>query len=412
MSKNNQNLNEIIFFTTFNKPGYELYGKDWVKSFEVIANENKNVKAIIFYEDFTPKEHHPSIKWMNYKQTFTFHTKWKEDFLKISNHHSYIKEMTVKFSHKSFVIQYMLKSETNKYLIWLDGDVIFKKATYINFPFSILKNTFMACQLEKAQFHIESGILIFDSRKKEEIKIFNDIFEKEYKIENLLKYKEPYDGFVLYKSLILSNLNFIDLNIKYGFKEKQADPSTTFLNPELSNRFTHNIGYVGKATYKEWDRLKNHFEVPIHLTRIGLVSGGFDPIHSGHIEYLKDAKEKVGATLCVALNSDEWLKRKKGNFFMTFEERKKIIESIKYVDFVIEFDDSDNTALNAIEKIEKIYPHAMIVFMNGGDRTKENIPEMKTKVKNVRFIFGVGGLNKKNSSTLILKNWEDWIKNK
>mgnify|MGYP001344437577 FL=1 len=138
--------------------------------------------------------------------------------------------------------------------------------------------------------------------------------------------------------------------------------------------------------------------------KIVIVSGGFDPIHSGHIEYFKDASNH-GDKIIVALNSDDWLKNKKGKFFMPFDERKAIIESISYVDKVIDFDDDkEGSCINALEKIKKIYPHDEIYFANGGDRDYENIPEMS--VEGINFIFGVGGKNKKNSSSWILNNWQ------
>jgi len=138
--------------------------------------------------------------------------------------------------------------------------------------------------------------------------------------------------------------------------------------------------------------------------KIIVVSGGFDPIHSGHIEYFKSAKS-IGDKLIVALNSNSWLEKKKGKFFMPFDERKSIIESIKYVDEVIGFDDDKKgSCINALEKIKKFYPNDKIFFANGGDRNKENIPEMI--VSDVNFIFSVGGDNKKNSSSWILNKWQ------
>ena len=138
--------------------------------------------------------------------------------------------------------------------------------------------------------------------------------------------------------------------------------------------------------------------------KVVVVSGGFDPLHSGHISYFKDAKSH-GDKLIVALNSDDWLVKKKGKFFMTFSERKLIIENLKYVDLVIDFkDDEIGSCIHALEKVKDIYEQDEIYFANGGDRDKKNIPEMS--VKGINFIFSVGGDEKKNSSSWILKEWQ------
>jgi cytidyltransferase-like protein len=134
-----------------------------------------------------------------------------------------------------------------------------------------------------------------------------------------------------------------------------------------------------------------------------LVTGGFDPLHSGHIEYFKAAKA-LGFLLIVGINSDDWLTRKKGQPFMPAQERKVLIENLYQVHKVIEFDDSDDTAIDAINQVKKLYPKANIVFANGGDRTKDNIPEMI--FDDVEFVFGVGGINKLNSSSWILREWK------
>jgi cytidyltransferase-like protein len=139
------------------------------------------------------------------------------------------------------------------------------------------------------------------------------------------------------------------------------------------------------------------------MRKIVLVTGGFDPIHSGHIEYLKSAK-KLGDILIVGVNSDDWLTRKKGRPFMPITERTTLIENLKMVNHVILFNDNDNTAIEAIKNVKALYPHDTVVFANGGDRTKENIPEMV--VEDVEFVFGVGGENKVNSSSWILEDWK------
>ena len=138
--------------------------------------------------------------------------------------------------------------------------------------------------------------------------------------------------------------------------------------------------------------------------KISVVSGGFDPIHSGHINYISAAK-KMGDLLIVMLNSDEWLKDKKGKPFMPFSERKQILENIKDVDKVIGFkDDQVGSCINGLEIIKSEYPNDTIIFCNGGDRKKDNIPEMQ--VQGIKFEFGVGGNNKDNSSSWILKDWK------
>ena len=137
--------------------------------------------------------------------------------------------------------------------------------------------------------------------------------------------------------------------------------------------------------------------------KIVLVTGGFDPIHSGHIAYFKAAKT-LGDRLVVGLNSDEWLARKKGKPFMPLQERLAIVGNLAVVDEVVTYNDTDGSSSDAIRLIRSQYPDAEIVFANGGDRTKENIPEMV--FDDVEFVFGVGGEDKKNSSSWILEDWK------
>lgn len=137
--------------------------------------------------------------------------------------------------------------------------------------------------------------------------------------------------------------------------------------------------------------------------KIVLVTGGFDPIHSGHISYFNAAK-KLGDKLVVGLNSDAWLRRKKGQEFMPWNERAAIVENLKMVDLVISFNDDDGSAIDAIHQTIAMHPNDEIIFANGGDRTAVNIPEMA--VKGVVFKFGVGGEDKMNSSSWILQEWK------
>ena len=141
------------------------------------------------------------------------------------------------------------------------------------------------------------------------------------------------------------------------------------------------------------------------METVVLVTGGFDPIHSGHIEYFKAARA-LGDRLIVGLNSDSWLKRKKGRAFMPITERSSIVQDLKPVDGVVLFDDNDGSAIEAIKNVRDLFPTAKIIFANGGDRTAGNIPEMSFRDDNLIFKFGVGGENKLNSSSWILEEWK------
>jgi D-beta-D-heptose 7-phosphate kinase/D-beta-D-heptose 1-phosphate adenosyltransferase len=145
--------------------------------------------------------------------------------------------------------------------------------------------------------------------------------------------------------------------------------------------------------------------------KIVVVSGGFDPIHSGHLAMLREASG-MGDKLIVGVNSDEWLTRKKGKPFMNIRERKAILQSIRWVDEVWEFDDSDGTACELLEHVrthhQQILPilsNFSIWCANGGDRNESNNAEIR--VPNINFVYGVGGSNKMNSSSWILRNWNE-----
>ena len=150
-----------------------------------------------------------------------------------------------------------------------------------------------------------------------------------------------------------------------------------------------------------------------------VLSGGFDPVHKGHLRMFRSAAN-LGHQVIVGLNSDEWLERKKGKPFMKFEERKEILEGFKYVNQVLPFDDDDNTASDLIRRVHTIYGskehehsyadigHAgmldyyKIYFANGGDRTSKNVPEMGICRKlDVTMLWNIGGGKIQSSSWLI-----------
>jgi len=141
------------------------------------------------------------------------------------------------------------------------------------------------------------------------------------------------------------------------------------------------------------------------MNKVVLVTGGFDPLHRGHINYIHSARQ-LGDMLIVGVNSDAWLTRKKGQPFMPHSDRIPIIQNLKDVEHTFLFNDNDDTAIEAINNAKMLYPNSQIIFANGGDRTSGNIPELE-HFKNdpaVKFEFGVGG-DKENSSSWILKDW-------
>ena len=137
--------------------------------------------------------------------------------------------------------------------------------------------------------------------------------------------------------------------------------------------------------------------------KIILVSGGFDPPHVGHIRMFKEAAE--WGDLIVAINSDDWLIRKKGYVFMPWEERAELIESLKFVSSVVPFEDADNTACDAILMVE---PDA---FANGGDRKLRNTPETDLcEELGIQMLWGIGGKNKPQSSSWLVNSIIEKVK--
>jgi D-beta-D-heptose 7-phosphate kinase/D-beta-D-heptose 1-phosphate adenosyltransferase len=126
------------------------------------------------------------------------------------------------------------------------------------------------------------------------------------------------------------------------------------------------------------------------------VSGGFDPIHKGHVQMIREAAEY--GNVIVFLNSDDWLERKKGYKFMSFEERAYIVGSIKGVVVVSAVDDSDNTVCAGLKRFRPDY------FANGGDRKQDNTPEMDVCERlGIQMLWNIGGGKIQSSSDLVNK---------
>jgi D-beta-D-heptose 7-phosphate kinase/D-beta-D-heptose 1-phosphate adenosyltransferase len=138
-----------------------------------------------------------------------------------------------------------------------------------------------------------------------------------------------------------------------------------------------------------------------------LVSGGFDPVHIGHIRLFKEAKA-LGDYLIVLANNDNWLKKKKGFVFMNENERKAVLEAIRWVDEVVITEHPENpTDMSICAELKKIKPD---VFANGGDRNKADAdtassslnPEQKLcQELNIEMAFNIGGEKAQSSSELV-----------
>ena len=142
------------------------------------------------------------------------------------------------------------------------------------------------------------------------------------------------------------------------------------------------------------------------MKTVVVISGGFDPIHAGHIALIKSARE-LGDRLIVGVNSDTWLTRKKGAAFMPWYHRAEVVRNLRQVDEVMSWEDHDNSAIGLLERVKREFPNDQIIFANGGDRTAVNIPEMS--VTDVVFKFGIGGEDKRGSSSDFLSEWKQPI---
>ncbi len=138
--------------------------------------------------------------------------------------------------------------------------------------------------------------------------------------------------------------------------------------------------------------------------KVVAVSGGFDPIHIGHVRMMQEAK-KLGDELIVFLNSDDFLIRKKGKPFMPFDERKELIEAFGCVDQVVEVVDQDQTVCATLRKYKPD------IFANGGDRYSHNIPEYDVCGElGIEMVFGVGQGGKVASSSDMIRDYHEFLK--
>lgn len=291
--KRSSDMKPITFFTTFNKSGYLLYGKTWINTFiKNVAPKSPNIKAKIYTHGFKIAINHPQIEMLDFDNELSDHTKWKNEFSEKSTYSKYVHDMSIRFSHKGFVIQHALDNISDGYAIWLDGDCVMHDYSYDDFPKNILNNLVVAAQVEHAgtHHHVESGVLVFDMEHKD-IQLFKDAFKKNYTVDEALTMPEPYDGFIVYKSIISSGIEFNNLNEKFGIGGIQSDPSLTFLHPEIKNRFTHNIGVTGKSQYQNWDSVKRTDNV------FSLIAGIVNNMSETELKIHEMKKKRALATL-------------------------------------------------------------------------------------------------------------------
>mgnify|MGYP003628746312 CR=1 FL=1 len=139
----------------------------------------------------------------------------------------------------------------------------------------------------------------------------------------------------------------------------------------------------------------HHYRDFMRERKFTMVSGGFDPIHVGHVRMIQSAARQSDG-LYVVINSDEWLLEKKGYVFMPWEERAEIIRSIKGITDVLPVDDSDGTVCEVIKRVKPAY------FANGGDRTSDNTPEIALcEELGIQMLWNVGGGKVQSSSELV-----------
>ena len=154
-------------------------------------------------------------------------------------------------------------------------------------------------------------------------------------------------------------------------------------------------------SYTEYMSARHRLEGKKMKKIVVAVSGGFDPVHVGHIRMFAAAR-RLGNFLIVIINNDNWLRKKKGAPFLPEQERKEIIESLRMVDGVVLTRHPKNPSdMSVSEALRRIRPQ---VFANGGDRTRNNIPEVAVcRELGTRMVFSVGGKKIQSSSWLLKK---------
>lgn len=252
-------MKNIKFITTFSSNGFFVYGKSWIDSFLEFTKKYEHITAKVYADgiDLSPVYNTPKLEIVDFQTAIPTHQSWVDLFRSTSVHDNWNRDLSIKFSYKSFVMINELKNNTEDIVIWLDADSIFTSYDFDTFPADVLDNKFMAIQKEHGSEHCESGIVIFDSSHPEKEK-FVSWFESQYLDPSQYNsYGQFFDGYALNRSIVNTRVGFVDLNEGYGIGGIQSDPERTFLNPALRSRFYHNIGITGKRNYLSWESFKD-----------------------------------------------------------------------------------------------------------------------------------------------------------
>lgn len=247
-------MKKIKFITTFSKNGYYVYGQKWINSFLEKTSVFNNITANIYIDNFDENflESSKKINFLKYEKEIPLREKWEKIYRKESIHSNYNKDLSVRFSYKSFVILHELLITDTDYLIWLDADCEFLSDDFFCWPENLINENFLACQKEDAQEHIETGIIIFNIKHKDK-NLFVEKLKFLYMEPNQFNsFGQFFDGYAIGRTVNTLKINFLNLNEKYGIGGIQSDPNCTFLHPDIKKRFIHNIGITGKRKYENW----------------------------------------------------------------------------------------------------------------------------------------------------------------
>jgi hypothetical protein len=237
-------MKQTTFITTFSERGYNDYGKRWIDTF---LENTSDVNAAIFTEFDLPSPD-ARVTVLNFDKFIPEHKSWLAEFNTAytnATRDEYQRQFAIRFSYKAFVMMYAIEHMVG-YVVWLDGDCVFKPNSYSKFARLILENNFIAIQVDKirdndiwkSEDHAESGIVVFDLDHPDR-QAFLESFKYHYDAVRMAAMIQPYDGFVIMR--LCKNINYVDL-LPADYTIVDLDPELTFIHPELKQRFVHYIG--------------------------------------------------------------------------------------------------------------------------------------------------------------------------